>query len=87
MFPENAGFTLSLRMHDHSQLKETVGVVEGTNTLERQICYKSVVTKYMPNRVARACGYSDYNNNTSALKVFEAFAYSLLTRAGFMGSD
>lgn len=67
-----------------------VGVVEGTNTLERQICYKSVVTKYMPNRVARACGYSDYNNNTSdyiALKVFEAFAYSLLTRAGFMGSD
>lgn len=34
MFPENAGFTLSLRMHDHSQLKEMVGVVEGTNTLE-----------------------------------------------------
>lgn len=77
-------------MHDHSQLKEMVGVVEGTNTSERQICYKPVVTKYMPNGVARACDYSDYSNNTSdctALKGFEAFAYSLLTRAGFMGSD
>lgn len=56
LFPENAGFARSLRMHDHLQVKElgTFFLPWGDNKYIRAVLgNKAGVTKYLPNRVAR----------------------------------